>query len=645
MQQSIMDSSEGRNKYLAVINTCNTVLYNLSKNLWSKYFPEETKDAANLNLQFDIESGDSTPRKLVSCLAKQVHNVKCVAKILERVKEAEKQLRSLEDSDEEDENNKDNQLKSTSAVDNLSKLIILSNKIALLVKCSAAMQRRHSIRHRVLPVEPGRVACHAVCDMDCPVLGISLSQQGAYLLLENNNRQQWVIEDARTGLKQRVPPLLLALAPDSAELGRIRRIAAGFERAAGELLDELAGPLMERLKSLRASRDELTELPNLATEDAINSFLYRLQIVEKFLKSLQSSANRDEALNDFRQCKKLVEAIDFLLGKIQADSANKSTSIATLLPRIRSELRALKAFANAKCIEAEAAESLQQQQQQQQQQPMSRDAHGGSRRSVRSGRSHRLTERSQRTGLFEFEFEFLETTRKRSTSTSRQRRSASVSDLASPGAGPRFSSEMVTRQRQEVAKKYVIQSVWNGRCEVSLQDAIASGVVNFQRGMYTELLGSGAEMPLEAAMSAGKIRVELVTAQQISEDTSSFGLISIENPEKSSTSEPGDSAKTSYVVHAVVDVAAKEKLGFQEAAQKGLIDRETGAFTNSATGEVLPPAEAISKGFFKAYPVEDTRSLNIDPENRISVTHLNKLRSRWGAVNAFAKNRKTSDGK
>uniref|UniRef100_A0A1I8JIL6 Protein kinase domain-containing protein n=1 Tax=Macrostomum lignano TaxID=282301 RepID=A0A1I8JIL6_9PLAT len=577
MQQSIMDSSEGRNKYLAVINTCNTVLYNLSKNLWSKYFPEETKDAANL---FDIESGDSTPRKLVSCLAKQVHNVKCVAKILERVKEAEKQLRSLEDSDEEDENNKDNQLKSTSAVDNLSKLIILSNKIALLVKCSAAMQRRHSIRHRVLPVEPGRVACHAVCDMDCPVLGISLSQQGAYLLLENNNRQQWVIEDARTGLKQRVPPLLLALAPDSAELGRIRRIAAGFERAAGELLDELAGPLMERLKSLRASRDELTELPNLATEDAINSFLYRLQIVEKFLKSLQSSANRDEALNDFRQCKKLVEAIDFLLGKIQADSVD----------------------------------------------------------------IHRYTV-AKNPDLFEFEFEFLETTRKRSTSTSRQRRSASVSDLASPGAGPRFSSEMVTRQRQEVAKKYVIQSVWNGRCEVSLQDAIASGVVNFQRGMYTELLGSGAEMPLEAAMSAGKIRVELVTAQQISEDTSSFGLISIENPEKSSTSEPGDSAKTSYVVHAVVDVAAKEKLGFQEAAQKGLIDRETGAFTNSATGEVLPPAEAISKGFFKAYPVEDTRSLNIDPENRISVTHLNKLRSRWGAVNAFAKNRKTSDGK
>uniref|UniRef100_A0A1I8JCR3 Protein kinase domain-containing protein n=1 Tax=Macrostomum lignano TaxID=282301 RepID=A0A1I8JCR3_9PLAT len=580
MQQSIMDSSEGRNKYLAVINTCNTVLYNLSKNLWSKHFPEETKDAANLNLQFDIESGDSTPRKLVSCLAKQVHNVKCVAKILERVKEAEKQLRSLEDSDEEDENNKDNQLKSTSAVDNLSKLIILSNKIALLAKCSAAMQRRHSIRHRVLPVEPGRVACHAVCDMDCPVLGISLSQQGAYLLLENNNRQQWVIEDARTGLKQRVPPLLLALAPDSAELGRIRRIAAGFERAAGELLDELAGPLMERLKSLRASRDELTELPNLATEDAINSFLYRLQIVEKFLKSLQSSANRDEALNDFRQCKKLVEAIDFLLGNIQADSVD----------------------------------------------------------------IHRYTV-AKNPDLFEFEFEFLETTRKRSTSSSRQRRSASVSDLASPGAGPRFSSEMVTRQRQEVAKKYVIQSVWNGRCEVSLQDAIASGVVNFQRGIYTELLGSRAEMPLEAAMSAGKIRVELVTAQQVSEDASSFGLISIENPEKSSTSEPGGSAKTSYVVHAVVDVAAKEKLGFQEAAQKGLIDRETGAFTNSATGEVLPPAEAISKGFFKAYPVEDTRSLNIDPENRISVTHLNKLRSRWGAVNAFAKNRKTSDGK
>lgn len=628
--QSDPDDSTRSSDYLVVLSTCNTLLNNLGRNIWSKYFPEESGDIGKLNVEFNIEPGDNTPRKLMTCLAKQVHNFRCVSQILERVKAAEKLLQSLDDADDDEGDNRESGKSQNSGVD-LARLNSLSSQLTVLTKCAVAMQGRHSVRHRVLPVEPGKVACQALCDIDCPVLGIRLCQQSSYILQSNRDQQLWTIEDPISGASQRVPPLFLAVEPDSGELARIGRVWSRLRQRASKLVALLANQLIDQVRSLGGQLEDLIKLPTLSTEEAMKLFLSQLQMLEAALKGLQADGGKEDA----NQWAALIQTVDSLLDKIHFDSAAKPVPIAPLLLKMQNELRALKSYASAMDNAAAPSARLQS----------SRDNFGGSRRSLRSGRSHRLNSSSRRTGVFEFEFEFVESTRKRSTSTTRPRRSASTSDLTS--GGTRFTSETVTRQRQEKARKFVIQSVWNGRREVSLQDALATGVVNFERGVYIELLGSRVEMPLEAALSAGKIRVEQVTENQVSEDSSSYGLISVEELRQSTSSQSsGGNSLTYYVVHAVVDVAAKERLPFQEAVQKGLIDRETGVFTNTATGEHFEPAEAINKGFLKAYPVDDPSSLNIEPENRIAATNLNKLKSRWGAVSAFAKVRPAGkDGK
>ena len=77
-------------------------------------------------------------------------------------------------------------------------------------------------------------------------------------------------------------------------------------------------------------------------------------------------------------------------------------------------------------------------------------------------------------------------------------------------------------------------------------------------------------------------------------------------------------AKT-YAVHGVMDVRGSRRLTFAEAIAAGLMDAETGAYTNSRTGEKLYVGDAIRQGFIKASVVNDPKLLDIAPGNRINL--------------------------
>lgn len=82
--------------------------------------------------------------------------------------------------------------------------------------------------------------------------------------------------------------------------------------------------------------------------------------------------------------------------------------------------------------------------------------------------------------------------------------------------------------------------------------------------------------------------------------------------------EPEIETKT-YAVHAVIDVKNKSRVGFAEAVENGLIDMDTGAYINNATGESVYIGDAIKKGFLKATVVLDTKTMDIAPGNVVTL--------------------------
>lgn len=51
-----------------------------------------------------------------------------------------------------------------------------------------------------------------------------------------------------------------------------------------------------------------------------------------------------------------------------------------------------------------------------------------------------------------------------------------------------------------------------------------------------------------------------------------------------------------YLVHAVVCQRTKSKLPFHEAVQRGVIDKDSGAYLHNVTGEKFFVVDAINKG-------------------------------------------------
>jgi len=102
--------------------------------------------------------------------------------------------------------------------------------------------------------------------------------------------------------------------------------------------------------------------------------------------------------------------------------------------------------------------------------------------------------------------------------------------------------------------------------------------------------------------------------------------------------EPETVSKT-YAVHAVVDRRQKKTVTFHEAVRRAIIDRESGSFRDTLTGDKMYVGDAIMRGFLKARIIEDDSGLNIDPDNKMVIEKTEQIRKRLlkplGVISAF----------
>ena len=74
--------------------------------------------------------------------------------------------------------------------------------------------------------------------------------------------------------------------------------------------------------------------------------------------------------------------------------------------------------------------------------------------------------------------------------------------------------------------------------------------------------------------------------------------------------------------------------------QRGIIDRDSGAFLDTLTGDKMYVGDAIMRGFLKARVIDDDAALlDIDPENKMLIDKTEKIRQRLlrplGVISAF----------
>ena len=254
----------------------------------------------------------------------------------------------------------------------------------------------------------------------------------------------------------------------------------------------------------------------------------------------------------------------------------------------------------------------------------------------------------------------------------------------------------------EESKTFVIRSVIDPRTdeEISLQEAIMIGIINPNQGLYVNP-ETGDTIPIPVAMSQGNIKVEFTSTKRTKEKKSSVGIITVKTirehvkqyviktatdtrsgeklllPEavsrgivdehhgrytdkkrsrdmliaeavdaglveaesQSGQNQEPEVISRTYAVRAVVDRRAKKTISFEEAVNRGIIDRDSGAYKDTLTGDKMYVGDAIMRGFLKARPVEDTSSMDIDPKNKMVIDKTDKIRNKLvkplGALSAL----------
>ncbi|ESO92871.1 hypothetical protein LOTGIDRAFT_232953 [Lottia gigantea] len=117
-------------------------------------------------------------------------------------------------------------------------------------------------------------------------------------------------------------------------------------------------------------------------------------------------------------------------------------------------------------------------------------------------------------------------------------------------------------------------------------------------------------------------------------DAISSGLVLVEYHKAHGNEKPVVESKT-YAVNGVIDQKNKQKVPFAEAIKIGILDKDTGEYTNNATKEKVHVTEAIVRGYIKARVVADANAIDIDPENKIVVEKKENMKAKLAAVSAF----------
>lgn len=261
-------------------------------------------------------------------------------------------------------------------------------------------------------------------------------------------------------------------------------------------------------------------------------------------------------------------------------------------------------------------------------------------------------------------------------------------------------TDQITRSYEEERRTFQITAVKDPRDgrELTFQHAVMMGIVDQAQGRYINP-DSGVSVTLADAMNQGKITVEFTSRQKIKQEKSAIGLITIKTRQETRpfnivgvidpetdrtislteavkkgiyddhrgvyTGEHGeemsvvdaiesgcvlveykgegvthsDVVSKTYAINSVVDQKRKAKVSFTDAIALGILDRATGAYINNITGDRVYVGEAIKRGFIKARIINNPKSLDIDPENKIVVERIqnvkNKLLKSMNAVRAF----------
>ena len=133
-------------------------------------------------------------------------------------------------------------------------------------------------------------------------------------------------------------------------------------------------------------------------------------------------------------------------------------------------------------------------------------------------------------------------------------------------------------------------------------------------------------------------QVTFTSTKRGKEKTSSVGIITVK------TTRDGDGVEQEtvvkkYAVRAVVDRRQNKTVTFHDAVRRGLIDRDTGSFRDTLTGDRMYVGDAIMRGFLKARVIDDDSGLDIDPENKMVVEKTETIRRRLlkplGVISAF----------
>lgn len=191
----------------------------------------------------------------------------------------------------------------------------------------------------------------------------------------------------------------------------------------------------------------------------------------------------------------------------------------------------------------------------------------------------------------------------------------------------------------EEKKTFAIKSVFNPAdgTEVSLQQAIMLGIIQPDEGVYIDSV-TGQKKPIPSAMSEGLIKVMFTSTKRVKEKTSSVGIITVKTTREGDGVEPETVIKK-YAVRAVVDRRQNKTVTFHDAVRRGIIDRDSGSFRDTLTGDRMYVGDAIMRGFLKARVIDDDSGLDIDPENKMVVEKTETIRKRLlkplGVISAF----------
>lgn len=251
-------------------------------------------------------------------------------------------------------------------------------------------------------------------------------------------------------------------------------------------------------------------------------------------------------------------------------------------------------------------------------------------------------------------------------------------------------TEQFSQAEMEENKTFTISGVINpaDQKEISLQEAIMLGVIRPDDGVYVNTT-TGETIPIPVAMGSGLIKVTLSKMKRSTEKKSSIGIITVKTTREETrpytilsvkdtkTDEeltPDEATKrgilkeaqglyvdsktgnkvliteaadaglvkveyfgeqpvaqvvsTTYAVRAVVDRKEKKTVTFSEAVKRGIIEKDTGNYVDTETGEKMYVGDAIMRGFLKARIVDDPSSLNINPENTILIDKTQTIRER-----------------